>query len=369
MKYDPVPFIKPLFPDTNKLAAEYERIKLNNWYTNCGPNENNFREEIEKYIGQSTHAATFNNATSALLAAIIGCLGRGDSTKYIVVPSFTFVAGPQAIVWCGYKPLFFDINPSTLQMDINGFDSMPNDIKNKIAGILFCNTFGVGDPGIDRWVEVSKDYKIPLMVDSAAGFGSRYEDGTYLGARGDCEIFSFHATKPFAIGEGGAVVSKNKKLIDKLYAIQNFGFNNNRDSTELGFNGKLQEINAAIGLLQLKDFRNRLSVRQNTVREYKKSLEPKGYKFQDNIENSSACFVNIICKSSVDKNNVLINLTNGGIQARDYYNPVVHKQDYFRHTPTPIKLKQTDDVASKIISLPVHDNMSIEIIERITSFC
>ena len=196
MSFNTIPFINPQFPDASLLAEDFEQIKANNWYTNFGPYEVKFKSALEAFIGQSVHASTFNNATSALLAALITIFGKGNDTKYIVVPSFTFVAGPQAIVWCGYKPLFLDIDPNTLQMDANGYNALPEAVKKQVVGVLFCNTFGVGDPNIGAWQTLCKKENLPLIIDSAAGFGSLYSDGSYIGAQGDCEIFSFHATKP-----------------------------------------------------------------------------------------------------------------------------------------------------------------------------
>lgn len=287
MQYN-VPFIKPTFPSEEEISKDYIEIVKANWYTNFGPYEQKFRRSLGEYIGQSTVAITFNNATSGLMAAIISLLGHGDGSQYILVPSFTFIAGAQAIIWCGYKPFFIDIDIKNLQMD---YKIAENELHNSssVAGILLCNSFGIGNPDIDKWESIAKARSLPLIIDSAAGFGSKYKDGRLLGAKGDCEIFSFHATKPFAVGEGGAVFTKNPKLASVIKDITNFGFGNNRDTEYLGFNAKMQEFNAAIGLAQLKKFNQQLQSRKLTYIKYLEGLKSYNFDFIENAENSSLC--------------------------------------------------------------------------------
>ena len=365
-----IPFIKPTFPSSNELIGDYEEIIKNNWYTNFGPFEQLLRTEIEKFVAQDVSASTVNNATSGLLAAVLALLGKGDGTKYIIVPSFTFVAGPQAIVWCGYKPLFVDIDAESLQTDIMHAERVIAEKRNEIVGVLLCNTLGVGDPMIDRWETLCHDENLPLIIDSAAGFGSRYADGHYLGGRGDCEIFSFHATKPFAVGEGGAVISRNTQLIAKIDSIQNFGFEKPRNATYLGFNGKLQEVNAAIGLRQIAGYKARLESRSAVFRAYAGAFSSAEIRFQTNAENSSHFCCSIITPNRHSKERILKSLHSSGVQARDYYNPLVSDQSYFTENKDNAHsegLGVSKDIASRIVSLPVHDQMATEDILSITN--
>lgn len=364
MNYN-IPFIKPSFPGSGILMNDYADITRNNWYTNYGPFEREFSNKLENFLDNGAKIITFSNATLALMACINELIGHGDGSQYIIMPSFTFVAGAQAILWCGYKPYFIDINEETLQMNIDAAKSIVGKGAG-IKGVLFCNAFGVGDSNIEDWEDFAESLSIPLIIDSAAGFGSKYIDGEYLGARGDCEVFSFHATKPFAVGEGGAVSSRNKQLIDKLKTIQNFGFNNSRDSQALGFNAKMQEFNAAIGIRQLERFKGRLQQRQSVLKKYKAGL--KSLTFQQNAEISSVCFASAIVPKSVNRNKLVEELNSIGIQIREYYNPPIHKQVYFmrnKHLSKSQRLNITNDISEKIISLPVHDDMNSAHIDAI----
>jgi len=136
---------------------------------------------------------------------------KGDRKK-VLLPSFTFAAGAEAILRSGFEPLFIDVDRKSWQPNIEQAEQILTE-SDDIAGILLCNVFGVGNTNITEWEKLASKFAKPLIIDSAAGFGSKYFDEEKVGTRGDCEIFSMHATKPFAIGEGGLVVSKNEKLL------------------------------------------------------------------------------------------------------------------------------------------------------------
>jgi dTDP-4-amino-4,6-dideoxygalactose transaminase len=363
-----VPFIKPKFPGTDEITADYAEILSQNWYTNFGPFERKFTAQIENYFGEGYFVATFSSATAGLIASIYALLGRGDGTKFIVMPSFTFAAGADAIIWCGFLPLFVDIETPSLNMSL----SLTQDIlkekryEGMIAGLLFCNSFGVGAKNIAQWEELALKVGLPLIIDSAAGFGSRYNESTKVGSAGTCEVFSFHATKPFAIGEGGAVVSRDKALILSLMAIQNFGFTQ-RNAIQLGFNGKLQEINAAIGLRQFTQFDGILADRKSVFRRYQRELNPEWYTLHENADNASLCFATILVRKTADRDHYLQLLHDAGVEAKTYYSPSLHKQDFFQATEQFGELDVTNSVDASVLSLPIHDDMAQSDISLIIS--
>lgn len=357
MKRYKIPFIKPDFPAAEDIAKDYKEILAANWFTNFGPFEERFSKKIANYIGEEYYACTLSNATAALLASILAVLGKGDGTKYVLMPSFTFVAGAAALTWCGYKPLFIDIENKGLHMDIDQAEKAINEGGDNIAAILFCNAFGVGATDIEAWESLAASKNVPLIIDSAAGFGSLYSSNRKVGGAGKCEIFSFHATKPFAIGEGGAVVSRDSELIEKIISIQNFGFNGGGNAAYLGFNGKLEEVNAAIGLRQFERFSNILEGRRRVWRAYQQGLPPK-FKLQKNAANASLCFAAVLAPDEDQRDTSLKNLIENGVEAKTYYNPSIHKQSYYKNFDRYSELTVTNDIDSRILSLPIHDNMS-----------
>jgi dTDP-4-amino-4,6-dideoxygalactose transaminase len=230
--------------------------------------------------------------------------------------------------------------------------------------------FGVGNPDIDAWETLAAESGLPLLIDSAAGFGSRYSDQERVGGRGDCEIFSFHATKPFAIGEGGALVTRDPEIANQAHDFENFGFAKSRECTQIGMNAKMQEISAAIGLRQLSGFDNRLASRRSVFERYRTLLTGLDLQFQPNADASSLCFASACCISPDHKTSVLNSLQRNLIQARDYYNPPQHRHPYFdanQELTRSTDLSVTMDVCSRIISLPVHDDMEPDDIDRVIS--
>lgn len=362
-----IPFIRPSFPVPAELAEDFEAIVLANWYTNFGPKEREFARALGDYLGRDLLVATLANGTVALIAALEVSLGPGMRDRYLLMPSFTFVAVAQAAQWTGYRPWFIDIDPETWQPSIASARAVLEASRQQVAGILLPNVFGVGNPDIEAWEKLAAEWELPLVIDSAAGFGSAYSDGTRVGGRGTCEIFSFHATKPFAVGEGGALVSRNPELIERTYRFQNFGFEASRECTQLGMNGKLQEISAAIGLRQLVGLDRRLASRRKVFDCYRAELSGFGVQFQRNAEASSLCFVSACCATADQKAAVLTSLYEHAVQARDYYNPPLHRQRYFVSDSElrSADLSATEDICSRIVSLPVHDDMAPDDVARV----
>jgi dTDP-4-amino-4,6-dideoxygalactose transaminase len=365
-----IPFIRPSFPAPGELAEDFGKIVDANWYTNFGPKEREFARALGEYLGADLHVATLANGTLALIAALQVTVGPGTLDRYLLMPSFTFIAVAQAALWAGYRPWFIDIDPDSWQPSVASARAVLECSRNRVAGILLTNAFGVGNPHIGAWEDLAAEWDLPIVLDSAAGFGSAYADGQRVGGRGACEIFSFHATKPFAIGEGGALVSREPRLIERARQFQNFGFVRSRECTQLGMNGKLQEISAAIGLRQLVGLDRRLASRRNVFECYRAKLTCVGLQFQPNAEASSLCFASACCESADQKAAVVASLRKHAVQARDYYNPPQHLHPYFLANPEVIAsadLPVTADICSRIVSLPVHDDMASEDVARIVA--
>jgi len=367
MQSEKIQFISPSFPATSLMAEDYEAIIENNWFSNFGPFEKEFSARLAEYIQNDVQVATAANATSALMMAMIALLpdvkhGRQE----VLMPAFTFAAGAESLILLGYTPIFIDINPDTLQPDIKQASNYILSHADTVAGILFCNVFGVGSPDIALWEQLATENKLPLIIDSAAGFGSRYTDGSPLGSRGDCEIFSFHATKPFAIGEGGAIASKRGDIIDRIRELSNFGFSKDRTAHAIGINAKLQELNCAIGLRQLTVLDETLSMRHGLLAEYKKLLVPKGYAFQVNDDQSSVAFVSVIAATQEIADRYYATLVDSNVEVRRYYSPHLYNHPAIKQkSKLADNLGITDSICSRIISLPVHKKISKETVRTL----
>ena len=371
-----IPFIRPSFPGPAELAEDFGDIVSANWYTNFGPKEQQFAKALSDYIGPGSHVATLSNGTMALLAALNATVGMGARDRYLLMPSFTFIAVPQAGVWAGYRPWFIDVDPDTWQPSVSSARAVLERSRDRVAGILSANVLGVGNPAISAWENLAAEWDLPLVIDSAAGFGSEYADGARVGGRGACEIFSFHATKPFSIGEGGALVSRDPELVKQTYQFQNFGFGGSwgsagaRECIHLGVNAKLQEINGAIGLRQLVKFDDRLASRRRVLAQFRSELSSAGLRFHPNAEASSVWCASVCCESAEQQSAVVASLRAHAIQPRDYYNPPLHLHPYFvanREGFGAADLSVTEDICSRIVSLPVHDYMASDDVARVVA--
>lgn len=368
MKSD-IPFIVPEFPTATEVARDYEAILQNSWFTNFGPFEHELCQKVSQFIDQGVFVATVANATLGLLLAAKELLGSPTATKTeVLMPAFTFPAGAEALIWCGFRPVFIDIEPGSLQPDIHKAQRYLDQNPANVAGILLCNVLGVGAGNLDEWEQLSHQAKLPLIIDSAAGFGSTYPDGTKLGYRGDCEIFSLHATKPFSVGEGGLVVSRSQPFINKLRQLENFGFDNTRTVRGLGINAKLAELNCAIAIRQLAKLESMIAGRQRRLSQYKQELTNKGFQFQANDQHATNPFITALAPTKEAASYYLNALNTNGVEVRNYYNPPLHQQSGLtQFTKTSDELPITQDVCQRVISLPAHGKLDTEAIKFICS--
>ncbi len=364
MKYK-IPFIKPTFPTAQELAEDYEQIVSSNWYTNFGPFEQRFRKEVGDYVGQDIEACLVSSATAGLEIAIRLLFQKEADKKQVIMPSFTFAAGLEVVLGQGFEPVLIDIDENW-QPDVAQAQQHLQQSSAQVSGILLGNSFGVGNPRIEDWEKLSANYNVPLVVDSAAGYGSLYTDGTKLGAHGRCEVFSFHATKPFAIGEGGAITSRDAAFIENCRKATNFGFGADRKASILGTNAKLEEIKCAIGLRQLSTYDDRLVARRQALMTYKDRLATTDCTFQANDETSTVPFVSVKLATTSQRDAVRDALLANTVDVKSYYDPI--HQHPIAHDPAvkSLGLDTTDMLADTILALPLHDTMSYEHIAYIT---
>lgn len=359
-----IPFIRPSLPTAAELADDLAAIEKANWYSNFGPFELRFRAEIASYLGIETdRVVTVNNATTGLMGAVAQALPRGDMSRSIAIASFTFAAGAHAILWHGYHPSWIDIDRHTLQPSLESFDKLHQ--ATPVSAILLTNTFGIANAQINSWEDRAAQLGIPLIVDSAAGFGSRHSNGELLGTSGDYEVFSFHATKPFAIGEGGAVICRTIESADKLRRFTNFAFAETGGASRIGLNGKLQELNAAIGLRQLATFEISLENRRATVQKYADAISGLPLELPPGLECSSASFAPIICETAQNAAAALSALRDAAVDARNYYSPALHEQRGFSGLIPMVSLTNTEEVVARSVSLPLLPDMADHELGRI----
>jgi len=278
---EPVRFQHPQLPASSEIERYFARARQTRWFSNGGPCHELLTERLAEFLGDGAHVILVANATLGLMLTLRTLLEDPPRGRFVIVPSFTFPATAQAIRWNDLEPLWVDIEPAGWHLDPQALEDALTAYQGDVAAVLACSTFGTA-PAAEQsaaWRNACATAEVPLIVDSAPGFGSRDRHGRALGTQGDAEVFSFHATKPFAIGEGGAVTTSDSKLADRIAAMTNFAFEQDREiHNPFGLNAKLSELHAATGLAVLDSFDRVLDTRRKLAEQMRGELERTGYR-------------------------------------------------------------------------------------------
>jgi dTDP-4-amino-4,6-dideoxy-D-glucose transaminase len=336
-----------------QLLPQLNQILASGQVTNNGPFVQQFERELTARLGIPT--IVFSSGMAALIA-MLRAVDVADG--YVICPSFTFPATPHAIVMAGATPLFADIDPITL--------TLQNDRVTALARPPVMAVLGVDPYGI-CW-QPPAALEVPILIDAAPSFGSDifnvYDLPT---SRGAAQIFSFHATKPFSTMEGGALCSHDADLIARAKMIRNFGMDENGDCPVPGFNGKMTEICAAVGLRQLEGWHQRVAARMdnaNRLREALTGIEGLGVQRPNWPHQPVWTYQPVFIEPEFGRSRlaVMAALLVRGIQTRAYYWPPCHKLTcYDRGESLPV----TERLAEQVLALPVYDSMSPEEIDHI----
>ncbi|AJW69821.1 DegT/DnrJ/EryC1/StrS family aminotransferase [Nitrosopumilus adriaticus] len=311
-------------------------------------------EKVAASFVKSKYAIAVNSGTAALQAALHALdIKKGDE---VLVPSFTFVATANAVVSTGAKPIFVDILKENYTID-------PTDLEKKInkktRAIIPVHLYG-NVAHIERLSEISKKYNIPIIEDSAQSLGSTYK-GKHTGTFFDMGCYSMYPAKVMTAGEGGFIVTNNKKLRDKLLMIRNHGMVHGYDTKIFGLNLRLPEINAAIATVQMKKLSNFLKSRKKNALLLSKLLSDLNVTLPTQRKNENVNWY-LYTIATKNRDQVLKKLNENGIGAASYYPIPVHKTPFYK---LKTKLLITDWAASHVISLPIHPGVTKTNIEFI----
>lgn len=355
-----IPFQAPTMPASEAIDLYFSKSRGERYFSNGGPCAQLLEERIAERVG-SRHAIVVNNATTGLIVSARAAFARRRRDGFVILPSFTFAATVTAVLWAGYEPLFCDVDAANLHMEPNCLGTLLRNYGGSVAGVLACSTFGVAPPAETSaaWESLCESSGVPLLVDSAAGFGSLFPSGKPLGNQGMAEVFSFHATKPFAMGEGGAVTTNDDELAAEIRMLINFGFDASRSVAGLpGINGKIPEILCAIGLAVNDGFDSVLATRRRLAARMVRGLTGSGALSQANLLDAAVQFVPIVVEAD-RRPHVLAALEGARIQVRTYFDPALHQMPAFCRYPHG-SLSTTDDLTRRVVSLPFANEMSDE---------
>jgi dTDP-4-amino-4,6-dideoxygalactose transaminase len=340
---------RPNLGDREAFLQRVNRILDNQWLTNDGPMVREFEQRIADYLGVR-HCVAMCNGTIALEIAIRALGLKGE----VIVPSWTFVATAHSLYWQGITPVFADIDPVTHNLDP---DAVRRMITPRTTGIIGVHLWGRAAP-IDELREIASEHGLKLMFDAAHAFGSTYK-GQNIGRFGECEVFSFHATKSFNTMEGGAVTTNDDELAETLRLMRNFGFIGYDNVIHPGTNGKMIEVCAAMGLTNLERFEDIVAVNRHNHEAYRRALAGipgislLGYDAQErNSHHYVVIEVGPAFRSPRDE--IVAALQAENILARKYFWPGCHRMAPYRNTMPDADewLPQTIRVAESVVIMP-----------------
>jgi dTDP-4-amino-4,6-dideoxygalactose transaminase len=365
----PVRLQAPELPPTEAILEYYRRSEEAGFYSNGGPCSRLLAERVSERL-RGAACVPVNNATSGLMAAMRAAFGEPDGARRIVLTtSFTFTATACAIMWCGFTPVFVDVEERGWHMDGARLAQALDALEGRVAGVLGCATFGTAPPKPQRaaWRESCAAYGVPLVIDSAAGFGAIDEFARPLGGVGDTEVFSFHATKPFAIGEGGLVATPDEDLAERITRAINFGLEpGTRVSAEAGFNGKLSELHAATALAMLDRFDEVLVARRGHASRLRRAIGA-GVTYQRGANRSPWQFFQLLVASPEARAEALVLAAEAGVEVRTLHDPALHRHPAFADVRCADDLEVTDAVAARSLTLPMSNRLDDDAIARIAA--
>jgi dTDP-4-amino-4,6-dideoxygalactose transaminase len=351
---DPIFVTKTFVPPHQEVFDHMKRAMEKNWLTNRGMLVKELENQISKFLQfEDTKIFCTNNGTIPLQLALRELGKEGE----VITTPFSYVATVSSIIWEHCTPVFVDVHPEYLTIDETKIEDV---ITEKTTCILATHVFG-NPCEVDAIDRIAKKFNLHVIYDAAHCFGIEYK-GKSIFDYGDVSTCSFHATKLFHTAEGGAIFCKDKNLYDKLFARHNFGHNGFIEIDELGINGKMSELNAAMGLAVLPYVQENIEKRKNIVEIYNHELLGH-FEFQKirALTKYNYSYFPIIFATEKKLLDSLLEFEKEGIFPRRYFYPSLNTLGFVPKSTN----KTSEDIASRILCLPLFHDLALEDVERI----
>lgn len=347
---------KTFLPPIEEYNKQIKRAWDKQWLTNRGELVLELEDELKKYLKTSANIIATNNGTIPIQIALKLLGNKGE----IITTPFSYVATSAAIVWENCTPIFVDIHSEYLSIDETKIEAA---ITSKTTAILATHVFG-NPCNVEAIEKIAKKYNIKVIYDAAHAFGVTYKENS-LFDYGDISTCSFHATKLFHTGEGGAMFTKDPDLEHKLFYSHNFGHNGPLSFYGLGVNGKISELQAAMGLAILPYMKNIISEREKVVAYYNSNLNLSAVQILKIRENTNwnYSYYPAIFKSEEILLKVHEVLNKENIYPRRYFYPSLNTIEYTQGEKMPI----SESIASRILCLPLYVGLSNQELNKIVS--
>lgn len=359
----PIYVTRPLLPPLEALQARLADVWAARWLTNDGQQHQQLTKAIGQYL-DAPHVSLFNNGTIALLAAVRALGMRGE----VITTPFTFPATPHAISWSGATPVFCDIDPKTLTLDPARVEA---SITSRTSGILAVHVYGI-PCDVEALQGIADRYGLKVVYDAAHAFGTRI-NGVGIGNFGDASMFSFHATKLFHTAEGAALTARTAASLEAFDHLKNFGILGQEEVDVVGINGKMNELQAALGLTVLDCVPEELRKRRAIIARYGERLgELAGVTLMPElpgVESSCQYFVVRIDRLAFgcSRDAVFERLKKYNVLSRKYFYPLCSDYDCYRALPSsaPGLMPVAAEVVGQVLCLPLYGTLALSDVDII----
>ena len=354
---------QPALPPLPEFIKYLEKIWESKWVTNQGQFHQQFEKELADYLGVK-YISLFANGTLALVSALQVLRITGE----VITTPYSFVATTHALHWNNIKPVFADIDPVFCNLDPEKIEAA---ITPRTTAILPVHVYG-NPCDVEKIQEIADTYGLKVIYDACHAFGVE-KDGNSILNFGDLSVLSFHGTKVFNTMEGGAIICHDEKTKKRIDYLKNFGFADEVTVVQPGINAKMNEMQAALGLLQLKEINNNISKRKKIALQYRENLKDiPGTRFMEDIEGIEhnypyfPIFVNQR-EYGKPRDELYEDLKGNNIYSRRYFYPLITHFPIYRglESARSSNLPVAEKITKEVICLPIYPDLKDDDIDKI----
>ncbi|WGP00384.1 DegT/DnrJ/EryC1/StrS family aminotransferase [Saccharophagus degradans] len=369
MKSEDIFVTKPSLPQLESFLPYLEEIWSSQVLTNAGKFHNLFETALAEYLGVK-HVSIFANGTLALLTAIRSLDLKGE----VITTPYSFVATAHSLLWNDLTPVFVDVDPFGFNMDASKIEAA---ITDNTSAILPVHCYGY-PCDVEKITKIAKKHDLAVIYDAAHAFDVRDSAGSIL-KYGDLSILSFHATKVFNTFEGGAVISSTAEQKEKIDRMKNFGITDEVSVVETGINGKMNEFQSALGLLQLKNVGQAIRGRGELSARYDEALASvRGVSIMSHMaaEHHNYAYYPLLIEEnySISRDELYEKLRDERIFTRRYFYPLISSFSMYNHLPSSCaaNLPCANAIANQVLCLPLYPDLCFDeqdrVIDRIQKY-
>ncbi len=345
---------QPFLPPLNEFIPYLEQIWNSKHLTNSGPMHQALEQQLCEYLGVP-FISLFNNGTNALLTALQCYELSGE----VITTPYSFVATTHSLIWNQLTPVFVDIDPHSLNIDPSKIEAA---ITEETTAILAVHCYG-NPCDVEAIQKIAQKHQLKVIYDAAHAFGVRDHNGSILNY-GNLSILSFHATKVFNTFEGGAIISHDLETKQRIDRLKNFGIQNETEVSDIGSNGKMSEVNAAFGLLQLQYVDAAIEQRKAIAKQYQNALndiDGIDCALANNVQNHNYSYFPILInqdKYGSSRDELFERLKSHNIFARRYFYPLISDFSAYKNQHNLHDLNIAKHAADSVLCLPIYPDLS-----------